>query len=501
MKMVRSLLLGSAAGVVAVAGAQAADLPVKAKPVEYVKICSLYGDGFFYIPGTETCVRIGGSVMWDFFYNARGNGHPQYDAADGAQDRTTNSFNSRGHVQFGFDSRTQTAYGTLRSFGVLKLENQDIPNVVNPNVPRAFIQWAGFTFGHTKSFTDPVASWGGGSDFKNMTQAQIHADTGANGTNQISYSWELGNGMVLVFGANERRSNSIANLSNLNTVTVGAAPVSSRAGQIHPDPYVAWRGAQSWGSWSAAIIAVDNSALYDTGNNPVLGAVPCPAPAQVGTTQCAYPSDKWGFAWLSGIQINLPMIAQGDRIGGFFNYGVGAGQHSGGVNVQSPGLFQGGNNVALGVKTDGVYVNGSGLQLTTSWSFGAAYEHYWMPNFSTTVYAGRSSIEYSDTVINSRAFCGGSGAAVQRIVVDATTRCDPGFKVWQMGTHSDWYPVPGFRLAAEVGYTFVETAFDGRQVTLTATQGARPTGVYLAKDAGIVTVVARAQRGFGGIGE
>jgi hypothetical protein len=62
------------------------------------------------------------------------------------------------------------------------------------------------------------------------------------------------------------------------------------------------------------------------------------------------------------------MIAQGDRIGGFFNYGVGAGQHSGGVNVQSPGLFQGGNNVALGVKTDGVYVNGSGLQLTTSWS-------------------------------------------------------------------------------------------------------------------------------------
>ena len=62
MKMVKSLLLGSAAGVVAVGGAQAADLPVKAKPVEYVKICSLYGDGFYYIPGTETCVRIGASA-------------------------------------------------------------------------------------------------------------------------------------------------------------------------------------------------------------------------------------------------------------------------------------------------------------------------------------------------------------------------------------------------------------------------------------------------------
>ena len=54
MKMVKSLLLGSAAGLVAVAGAQAADLPVKAKPVQYVKICSLYGVGFYYIPGTTT---------------------------------------------------------------------------------------------------------------------------------------------------------------------------------------------------------------------------------------------------------------------------------------------------------------------------------------------------------------------------------------------------------------------------------------------------------------
>ena len=51
MKMVKSLLLGSAAGLVALTGAQAADLPVKAKPVEYVKICSLYGAGFLLHPG------------------------------------------------------------------------------------------------------------------------------------------------------------------------------------------------------------------------------------------------------------------------------------------------------------------------------------------------------------------------------------------------------------------------------------------------------------------
>jgi len=52
MKTMRSLLLGSAASLVAVIGAQAADLPVKAKPVEYVKICSLYGEGYYYIPGS-----------------------------------------------------------------------------------------------------------------------------------------------------------------------------------------------------------------------------------------------------------------------------------------------------------------------------------------------------------------------------------------------------------------------------------------------------------------
>ena len=69
MKLVKSLLLGSAAGLAAVAGAQAADLPVeKAAPVEYVRVCSTYGAGFFYIPGTDTCLRVGGRVRADYLY-------------------------------------------------------------------------------------------------------------------------------------------------------------------------------------------------------------------------------------------------------------------------------------------------------------------------------------------------------------------------------------------------------------------------------------------------
>ena len=63
---IKSLLLGSAAALVAVSGAQAADAVVIAEPepVEYVRVCDVYGTGYYYIPGTETCLRIGGYVRY-----------------------------------------------------------------------------------------------------------------------------------------------------------------------------------------------------------------------------------------------------------------------------------------------------------------------------------------------------------------------------------------------------------------------------------------------------
>ena len=70
-KITKSLLLGTAAGLVAVTGAKAADMPVKAAPVQYVKICSLYGDGFYYIPGTDTCLKMGGYLRVQAEYNMR----------------------------------------------------------------------------------------------------------------------------------------------------------------------------------------------------------------------------------------------------------------------------------------------------------------------------------------------------------------------------------------------------------------------------------------------
>ncbi len=64
---IKSLLLGSAAALVAVTGARAADAVVVAEPepVEYVRVCDVYGAGFYYMPGTETCLKVSGYMRYD----------------------------------------------------------------------------------------------------------------------------------------------------------------------------------------------------------------------------------------------------------------------------------------------------------------------------------------------------------------------------------------------------------------------------------------------------
>src|SRR5271169_1193525 len=68
MTLIKSILLGSAAGIVAVAGAQAADLPTrKAAPVvEYVKICNVGGITGWTLPGSDTCVKFSGYITGQF---------------------------------------------------------------------------------------------------------------------------------------------------------------------------------------------------------------------------------------------------------------------------------------------------------------------------------------------------------------------------------------------------------------------------------------------------
>ncbi len=199
MKMVKSLLLGSAAGLVAVAGAQAADLPVKAKPVEYVKICSLYGVGFYYIPGTDMCIKIGGWVRAEYGYGQNGNFAWGWANAN-VNNRTTNNsdFRARGYITA--DARNQTEYGTVRGYIAVGLsENEHGGDVAQSNsfsANRAFIQWAGFTFGRAQSFFDfysnPATSYWG---------AFPGSDTGDGGWFVMGYTAQFGNG----FSATTRR--------------------------------------------------------------------------------------------------------------------------------------------------------------------------------------------------------------------------------------------------------------------------------------------------------
>src|SRR5262249_14470033 len=125
MKAVKMLLLGSAAGLVAVTAGQAADLPVKAKPVEYVRICSLYGAGFYYMPGTDLCIKVGGYVRAEAVYGANGSVSWGPFNANANQRTTSNeAFRARGYLSA--DVRNQTEYGTVRGYIMVGLNTNDV---------------------------------------------------------------------------------------------------------------------------------------------------------------------------------------------------------------------------------------------------------------------------------------------------------------------------------------------------------------------------------------
>jgi len=199
----KSLLFGSAAVIAAGTGVQAADLPV-AEPVEYVRICDAFGTGFYYIPGTDTCLRISGRVRIEAHYV------DSFDQ-DGFALRELNNFTTRARANLRLDARTQTDLGLVRAFfeyqfqvghgGQLSAANGpfidvgasgDGPNYssASTDLVSAFIQISNdmgtFTAGHTSSFFDFWGSNGFGSRVgidDNTTEQTLFAYTfgGGNG--------------------------------------------------------------------------------------------------------------------------------------------------------------------------------------------------------------------------------------------------------------------------------------------------------------------------------
>ena len=159
MRIGKSLLLGSAAGIAAVAGAQAADLPVKAKPVEYVKVCSLYGAGFFYIPGTDKCIKIGGLLREQWDIHGAGDEQAYFNTTSGTWTRGfTNNSSFRTRSVITVDVREQSSFGTIRAYTAFGAQ-QTTPNDANSALffTRSFVQFAGFTGGRAVSFFDFIS--------------------------------------------------------------------------------------------------------------------------------------------------------------------------------------------------------------------------------------------------------------------------------------------------------------------------------------------------------
>ncbi|MFD1746225.1 porin [Rhizobium helianthi] len=169
---IKSLLLGSAAALAAVSGAQAADAIVAAEPepMEYVRVCDAFGAGFFYIPGSETCLKIGGYVRFQVDVN-RGNL---------ATNGRTSDWDAFTRGQLDIDARSDSELGTLRGFIGLR-GDADSNASRGVSIDQAFIELGGLKVGFFYNWWDDGLSG--------------ETDNLANGTtrfNAIRYTYTAG---------------------------------------------------------------------------------------------------------------------------------------------------------------------------------------------------------------------------------------------------------------------------------------------------------------------
>jgi hypothetical protein len=152
---IKSMLLGSAAALVAVSGARAADavVMVEPEPVEYVRVCDVYGTGFFYIPGTETCLKIGGYVRMRI---QGADDATNFDIDDGGFSNDDYDVSTRVRARLNFDVREETELGTLRAYARVQATNRSTSSGVGTSndgyvMDQAFMQLGGLTVGKLDS--------------------------------------------------------------------------------------------------------------------------------------------------------------------------------------------------------------------------------------------------------------------------------------------------------------------------------------------------------------
>ena len=186
---IKSLLLGSAAALVAVSGARAADVVVaEPEPVEYVRVCDAYGEGYFYIPGTETCMRISGYVRGEI----KG-GDNVYARQRGDIDRDTYAWRSRATLRF--HTASETELGTLRTFVELRSQWDDGHDSNGGQLRFAFIELGGLRVGLDESIFNHWTGY-----FGNVVNDDVLTPMAYTRTNVISYTFNADNGFSAILG-------------------------------------------------------------------------------------------------------------------------------------------------------------------------------------------------------------------------------------------------------------------------------------------------------------
>jgi hypothetical protein len=454
MKLAKSLLLGSAAGLVAVAGAQAADLPTKkAAPVEYVRICAVHGPGFFYIPGSDTCIRISGRARYEFVGGqsfSRGGGNTSQVALG----------------RIALDARTQTDWGLLRAYMRFDIARRSGTfyfgsgtgaragsNITNPSaasgfasfsgqdtagnqlqtalgISAAFVQWGGLTAGRIQSFFDFYAdndTWFAITDSDTVTQALAYTYTFGSGFSAtlsiedpkirqfypIAGGAPVAAGGINTLGGLAAIPGALAAWNNVypiafNPTVAGFAPnaaVSYGQRESVPDVVGVLRVDQGWGSAQLSAAYHRTSTNGSTVGNLQFSQVGG-VPTGLTVFNPTVPSVAGGFGSVTGngwavqggVKVNMPYFAAGDTAYLQAAYGHGAGSY---VDSGFPGGYSANVNSIQGTNFDvydGVVGPLGRLQLTKSYSAMVSFEHYWTPTIRQGLFGGFWHVSYSQSI-------------------------------------------------------------------------------------------------------
>ncbi|WP_212112894.1 porin [Bartonella queenslandensis] len=188
---IKSLFLSSTATFLAVSGAHAASTPIaEPEPVEYIRVCDAYGKGYFYIPGTETCMRLSGSVRTDFI------GGGNVDATTETElNQKRKTYDASSQLTLVFQAASETEMGTLRSYARISSGWGNGKYKAGGRIAAAYIELGGFRVGLDDTIFN---SWTGG--YGNVLNDDTVAPAGTTRTNFISYTFNGDAGFSAIIG-------------------------------------------------------------------------------------------------------------------------------------------------------------------------------------------------------------------------------------------------------------------------------------------------------------